>query len=85
MRIDSKKKTVVRGGGRAILHYFPRDILYYICFCGRAILSEIISKKLNFPFGSKLEISAVVCASQKWMFGAVIQNTHKFRVGANPP
>ena len=25
------------GGGRANLHYFPRDILYYICFCGRAI------------------------------------------------
>ena len=71
MRIDSKKKTVVGGGG-AILDYFPRDILYYICFCG--VLSEIISKKLNFPFASKLEISSVVCASQKWMFGAVIQN-----------
>ena len=30
MRIDSKKKTVVGGGGEAILDYFPRDILYYI-------------------------------------------------------
>ena len=29
MRIDSKKKTFVGGGGGAILDYFPRDINLY--------------------------------------------------------
>ena len=75
MRIDSKKKTVVRGGEPS---YIIFQEISSITFVFVVELSEIISKKLNFPFGSKLEISAVVCASQKWMFGAVIQNTHKF-------
>ena len=78
MRIDSKKKTVVRGGGRGEPSYIIFQEISSITFVFVVELSEIISKKLNFPFGSKLEISAVVCASQKWMFGAVIQNTHKF-------
>ena len=80
MRIDSKNKTVVRGGGGAggEPSYIIFQEISSITFVFVVELSEIISKKLNFPFGSKLEISAVVCASQKWMFGAVIQNTHKF-------
>ena len=77
MRIDSKKKTVVRGGGGEPSYIIFQEISS-ITFVFVVELSEIISKKLNFPFGSKLEMSSVVCASQKWMFGAVIQNTHKF-------
>ena len=66
LRIDSKKNTVV---GRSHLRLFSKRLTSItfrlelknkikFCFCGRAIC-RIISKKLNFPFGSKLEISSL--------------------------
>ena len=79
-----KKEDCCKGGGGEPSYIIFQEISS-ITFVFVVELSEIISKKLNFPFESKLEISAVVCASQKWMFGSVIQNTHKFWVGANPP